>query len=121
MAIEGIKLSITSVDLKKLCEDRIKYHLGRAEWNATKLKELEPTFKEANADFEEEAFEQMKGMSYNSNARSGDPLERFKTSHAHHRDRATVFRFMAEHIIPNESYVLAEADLRKLEVMRAAW
>lgn len=117
MSIEGIKLSITSAELKKLCEARVEYHSTRARWNETKLKELKPTFDQATEDAEDEAEEQFKAMTYANNGNNNDPLDRFKRGARHHRDRAVVFRFTAAHVIENETYILTEEDLRKLEVL----
>ena len=115
--IEGIKLSMTSTELKQLCEKRVTYHLGRAEWYQQKLAELEPALKEAAQDAADDSFDQLKYGNSGSRTDRGDPVERFKNGVAHHRDRATVFRFMAEHVITNETYVLTEGDLQKLEVL----
>lgn len=40
MSIDGLKLSITTEELKKIVLQRIEYHQGRAGW----FKELEPGF-----------------------------------------------------------------------------
>ena len=40
-----------------------------------------------------------------------------KQDYERHNDRVVLFKFMAEHIIPNETFILDENDLRKLEVL----
>lgn len=123
MAIEGIKLSITSAELKKLCEQRVEYHSKRAEQQAERLKKLEPTFKEIEQEDEESANEAAHGFKYASSNAPGDedPLAKIRRRFKHHRDRATVFRFMAEHVVVNETYVMTESDLQKLEVIKPSW
>ena len=110
MAIQGLKLSMTSEELKKTCGDRIKYHQEKADWLGKELKRLEPELEK----FADDA--QAQGKFSNSN-RVGSAFDNFKAEFARHTDRVTLFKFMSEHIIPNETYILDENDLRKLEVL----
>ncbi len=107
--IEGLKLTMTSAELKKTLESRVEYHQGRVAWLTVEIKRLEPEL----AKFTEQSLEIEKYVSNSSN----NGLDTFKSQLRHHTDRATVFKFMAEHIIPNETYLLEEEDLRRLEVL----
>jgi hypothetical protein len=113
MAIEGVKLQLTSEKLKKLLEGRAEYHSKKAEFYKTKAKELAPQMEE----FEEEA-EEIGKMSNSNRYGSEDPVDSLNKKGKHHTDRATYFRFMAENLIPNETFILQEHDLQRLEVMK---
>lgn len=109
MPIEGLKLQMTSAELKELMGKRIEYHSSRTEWLEKKIKELEPDVQK----FENDAVQSGK---FAGNRVDG-ALGNFKQQFTHHQNRATLFKFMVEHLIPNETYVLTENDLTKLEVL----
>lgn len=110
MAIQGLKLSMTSEELKTTMLDRIKYHQEKADWCDKEYKRLEPELEK----FRNEASAQGKmGRSNNVNTAASS----FKNEYQRHFDKVTLFKFMAEHIIPNETYIFDENDLRKLEVL----
>ena len=110
MPIQGLRLSMTSDEMKKTMEERIKFHQEKADWVNGEIKRLEPEVEK----FRGEA--QAMGKTGRSNNVSG-ALNNFKSEFARHTDKVTLFRFMADHVIPNETYILEEADLRKLEVL----
>lgn len=111
MAIEGLKLQMTSAEMVKTMQDRIKYHADKVVWLEQKIKELAPEFEK----FADEA--QAQGKFATTNRIGAGTIDGFKSSLSHHADRVTLFRFMVEHVIPNETYILREDDLRKLEVL----
>lgn len=111
MAINGLKLQITSAQLEKLLTQREEYHLTRAK----KFEERAKVEKQDEDEAMEDAFEI--GKYGTSNVARGfggqSAAERFR----HHTDRATVAKFRREHLLPNETYILEEEDLRLLEVL----
>jgi hypothetical protein len=111
MAIEGLKLSITSTKLKELVEQRIEYHAKKAAFCEGKAGEAQKEQQEWN----EMAEAQFKGLS------NQGPGVRWEDQLRHHRDRVTIFTFMRTHLIPDETYILGEEDLRKLEVLPRHW
>ena len=110
MAIQGLKLSMTSDELKTTMLKRIEYHQEKADWLGTEMKRLGPEL----AKFADDAQAQGK---FGTSNRIGGVEDNFKAEFARHTDKVTLFRFMAEHVIPNETYILDENDLRKLEVL----
>lgn len=110
MAIQGIKLQMGTDEFKKICEDRIKFHQEKATWADGEVKRLEPETEK----FRGEA--QAMGKSGRSNNVKA-ALDNFKNEFARHNDKATLFKFMLEHAVPSETYILDENDLRKLEVL----
>jgi hypothetical protein len=110
MAIQGLKLSMSSDELKATMLKRIEYHQEKADWLNTELKRLEPEL----AKFGDDAQAQGK---FSTSNRIGGVAENFKQEYARHTDKVTLFKFMSEHVIANETYILDENDLRKLEVL----
>lgn len=110
MPIQGIKLSMTSAEFKKTCEERIKFHEEKAEWAHNEAKRLEPEAEK----FRGEA--QAMGKTGRSNNVTG-ALNNFRNEYQRHFDKVTLFKFMRDHVIDNETYILDENDLRKLEVL----
>ena len=109
--IEGLKLCMTSDELKRTLAGRIEYHSKKADWFEKKATELAPELEQFAEDAE------VLGKYSNANR---NPTQELQRQHRHHADRVTVFKFMMEHIIPSETYVLEENDLRRLEVL-ASW
>lgn len=110
MAIEGVKVQLSTEKLKTLLELRIKYHKEKSEFCIQKVKELEPQMAEFALDAERQ------GKFSNANT---DPVIGFRSQGKHHADKATYFRFMAENLIPSETYILSEHDLERLEVLKS--
>lgn len=110
MPIQGLKLTMSSEELKKTCESRIAYHQEKADWCAKEIERLEPELEK----FRDEAQKMGKmGRSNNVNNAAAS----FKNEYQRHFDKVTLFKFMAEHVIPSETYILDENDLKKLEVL----
>lgn len=114
MAIEGVQLSISSGELKDLLMTRVDYHAGRATFFSKKAEELAPELEAADDEAEEIG-------KYMSGGRGNDPAAQLAQKAKHHRNRATVLKFMAEHLVPNETYILTESDLQRIEVIGPGW
>lgn len=110
MAIQGLKLQMSSDELKKTCEGRIAFHAERAKWALAEYERLEPEAEK----FKGEARSMGKGGRIGNVSAA---TKNFKDEHDRHEDKVVLFKFMAEHVIPNETYILDENDLRKLEVL----
>lgn len=108
--IDGIKLQLSTQELKELIVKRVEYHQKKHDWAAQKVKEIEPEL----GELDDEAGRQGK---YTNSLGNGNPVSAFKQQAKHHGDRVTYFKFLAEHLIPNETYVLEEDDLRRIEVL----
>ena len=109
MSIQGLKLQMNSEELSTTLSARIEYHGKRVEWLAKKIAELEPDVEQ----FKNDAVNQGKF----SNSRVGSAVDNLSQQRDHHQDRVTLFKFMVAHVIPNETFILDENDLRKLEVI----
>jgi len=112
MPIQGLKLTMTSAEMKKVMLERIAFHQEKAEWCEKEVDRLEPEV----AKFRGEAKKMGKsGRSNNISAAA----QNFENEMVRHTDKVTLFTFMSEHLIPDETYILDENDLRKLEVLPA--
>lgn len=110
MPIQGLKLQMATDEFKKICEERISFHKEKAEWCEKEIDRLEPEV----AKFRGQAQAMSKtGRSNNISAAA----KNFENEFQRHNDKVTLFKFMLEHAIPNETYILDENDLRKLEVL----
>jgi hypothetical protein len=115
MSIDGLKFSITTQKLSSLLEEREKFHRLRHE----KLAQRAETRGREDEEDREESDEMAAGQTkYAMSASSmlGGPMSLAQRAR-HHLDRSTVFRFMRENLIANETYILTEDDLRRLEVL----
>jgi len=95
--IEGLKIKITSDELRKHLQERSKYHLDKVTFYNGQVTALQDS-----------------GLS--SNMTSNDPVGSLKSSAEKHQDKFALFTFMAEHVIPNEEYILSENDLSRIEL-----
>ena len=96
--IEGLKIKVTSQEIKEQLESRSKYHKERAKWYETQVSSL-------------------RSGGVRLEAVSNDPVTSLESSAKHHKEKAAFFSFMAEHIIPNEEYFLSENDLLRIEIV----
>lgn len=99
--IEGIKIVVKSEELKKMFQDKVRVHQGKLDFYKKQLE----TMVAANETQD------------NNIQNSYDPGSNFKGKIAEHTNKLVYYKFMMEHIIPNEEYLLSETDLLKLEVV----
>lgn len=103
--IEGLQIDVKGSELKKMLEDRLKYHKDKSkalQGNLEKLADIEKTM-----DAEAEAIGKF------SNASPRGSLE---STIKKHKDQSIYFKFMADHVVVDETYRLTEADLYKLGI-----
>ena len=95
--IEGLKVEVKSAELVEHLERRAHYH------------EAKKTF------YERQAASLAEGAASNPGA-SNDPVTSLKQSATNHSNRAAFFSFLADHVVPKETYRLDEADLMRIEL-----
>lgn len=95
--IDGLKISVSSTELKTHIEGRAKYHAQRAEFYSDQAGNL-------------------KSGGLQLEAASNDPVGSLERSAKDHGEKAAFFSFLAEHIIPDERYILSENDLARIEI-----
>jgi hypothetical protein len=98
--IEGIKIELTSDELRSHVQSRVDFHRAKCDFYAKQAASL-------RAGQEENA------ATYNA---SNNPVASLQQSEASHRERATYFKILADHLIPGETYRLSDTDLTRLEL-----
>jgi hypothetical protein len=106
--IQGLILEMRTNELREHLEARAKYHASRREVYLAKYKE--ETNKQILGEDELDADE---GFATMSNYGGGmNDLQKAKS----HRTKAAFFKFVAQYLIPDETYRLSETDLAKFEL-----
>src|SRR5687767_11848511 len=95
--IEGLKIDVTSEELKTHLDERAKYHRQKADWYSSQV-------------------ESLRSGGLGQNRGSNDPIGSLEASLAAHRDKASYFAFLAQHLIAGEAYRLSQEDLAAIEV-----
>lgn len=98
--IEGIVVTLSGTELKKLCQDRAAHHHKRAKVYA----------------------EQIKGMKRNNieaaQVTGGDPVANLASRMDRHTDDAAEMEFVAGHLDLKEKYRLERDDLSRLGICK---
>lgn len=95
--ITGLKLQITTGQLRDHLLERIAFHVSRRD------------FYEAKAGEMEEAGERPQNI-------TNDPVKSMKDRAEHHAGRVRAFQVWEKYLIPDEVYVLDNNDLSRLEM-----
>ena len=98
--IEGIKIELASAELREHLGGRAEHHRKKAEsyeGQVVGLKEV--------ADGDEVRFH------------SANVVDTLQNKVREHRSKAALFSFLAEHLIPDETYRLSENDLTRIEIV----
>lgn len=101
--IEGLKVTISGTELADLCGQRADHHAERERVYAEQIASMESA--------------KIEGMQYTG----GDPVKALADKRAQHASEAAEMRFISEHVEPEESYLLARADLYKLGITASAF
>ena len=102
--IQGVKIQISSEELKQHVLSKVKLHEEKATFYTNRVTDLEKGVEEDKVD----------GSLYNS---SNNPVNSLKQSGRQHKEKAQYFKFIADHIINDETYELTENDLTRLEII----
>ena len=99
--IEGLKIDVTSAEIRTMLEDRAQTHRKKVEEYQKKVDTLAAMAQEAGA--------------------TNSTLSAVGSKLREHRSHAMYFEFAASHVIPGEIYRLSDDDLTRLEVMDRYW
>jgi len=103
--IEGLQIDVPAPELKQLLIDRLNYHQHKVEAFEKQL----AAFEKLHIGLDEEAL--AIGKVSNSSPQQG-----IEQAIKRHRDQCVYYRFVSEHIVPHETYRLAEGDLVRLGI-----
>lgn len=118
--VKGLRYHYTTEQLCTHMLQRGNYHDERAkqkEGTLPDLKNAVETVKAAGCDAATHVAAMSK-FNTNYNFDAGDQVEALENDIKDHRNKALVFRTLAEHLVPNATYDLEEAELRRLEIIK---
>mgnify|MGYP001579715992 CR=1 FL=1 len=95
--IEGIKIDMETETLRRHVQERADFHKAKSRWYDKQVDSLKA------------------GIAAQTNV-SNDPVSSLERSRESHRERATFFQIICDHLVPNEVYRLSEGDLARLEL-----
>lgn len=101
--IEGLKVTVTGVDLIGLCRARADYHRERSEKYTQQIEAMKK--------------DRIEGMNYTN----GDPVKALEERRATHDSEYGELVFIADHIDKSESYLLGREDLVKLGITKSRY
>lgn len=106
--IEGIKLDISTDDLRTHLTSRSEYHATRREYYLAEYKRTTQNVIAGESEIDSD-----EGFATTSNyGQDRTYIQNAKQ----HRTKAAFFKFVAQYLIPNETYRLSESDLAKFEL-----
>jgi hypothetical protein len=109
--ITGLHVDVPSAELKILLQKRLEHHQSKVRLYQEQVEKMQ----QVNAALQQEAEGFHKGS-------TRSPEESLRESILKHENHAIYYRFMAEHVIPDETYRLNEQDLMRLGIdSRSAW
>lgn len=115
--IEGLKIKVTSAELKDHLIKRSGYHKERGRQKESELPGLREAFEKikAGGGLAAGTLSHMSKGGYRSDPQ--DAVESLETDIRDHFNKSLVFLFFAEHLF-DEDYVLKEDDLFRLEILK---
>lgn len=117
--IEGLKLRVTSAEIRKHCLERAEYHTKRAGDKEVELPAIKDAFDKikAGGTTAVQVLAHMNKSGYHSDPT--DVIDSLEKDIKDHRNKTLVFKFFGEHLF-DEDYTLMETDLQRLEIV-ARW
>lgn len=117
--VKGLRYHYTTDQLREQMLGRAKHHDGRADQKEKALPELKKAIDtvKANAVTNPETVAAMSKFS-NYQFSTGDQVEALENDIRDHRNKALVFRTLADHLVQHAIYDLDEGDLRRLEIVK---
>jgi len=100
VVIEGIKIEMSTAELRDHVQARADFHEAKAKW------------------YRDHAASLREGRDPELNL-SNDPVSSLERSRESHEQKAAYFKIIAKYLIASETYRLAETDLARLEFSSA--
>jgi len=102
--INGLQVDVASDELTRIMQERLKYHQDKADVFEKNAAELMKTIKNIEEDMS------------TGKVSGGNPAEQLQTKAREHKEKATYYKFMLEHVIKNDTYRLGQDDLARLGI-----
>ncbi len=119
--VKGLRYQFTTDHLREHMVQRAAYHEARATDKEAALPELQKAVdivKAAGKVSATTVATMSKFNSANYHFDTADQVEQLETDIKDHRNKALVFRTLADHLVPDSVYDLDENDLRRLEIVK---
>jgi hypothetical protein len=100
--IDGLKFDMKSAELLEQLGRRVSHHAGKAAFYEQQVKAL-------------------KDGGVGAQHQTNDPVSGLQKSAVEHNNKMLLFKFMYDHVIPNEVYRINEQDLLRLEILERIW
>lgn len=102
--ISGLQVDVKSAELKKILEERLVYHEEKWTILTREAEKLRASLKNVEEDM------------VVSKVSTGDVSQNLESKAREHRDKATYFKFMIDHVIQDDIYRLGQEDLVRLGI-----
>lgn len=116
--VKGLVFHYTTEQLAAHMRGRADHHDQRAAQKETAIPDLKNAIETVKKTAEASSAVMITKTSSHYNFNGENELERLETDIKDHKNKAVVFRELAEHLIVGAVYELGEADLRRLEVVK---
>lgn len=114
--ISGLRLRVTSAELKLHCQFRAQYHKARAEEKRDQLSKMRPLVEALKTDpLAAVQFSNIQKNNYRANPE--DTLDALEEDIREHHNKYLLFVFYSEHLF-EEDYDLKDDDLIRLEMLK---
>lgn len=115
--VKGLFFHYTTDELGLHMRARAVHHEGRASTKESAIPDLKKAVDTVRAAAEATNVAQMSKVS-NSYNFSKDQVDQLEEDIRDHRNKALVFRTLADHLVANATYELDENGLRRLEIVK---
>ncbi len=115
--VKGLFFHYTTEQLAQHMRERAEHHLDRAATKESALPELRKAVDTVQASTEASNVTQM-SKTNNSYHFGGDQVDNLESDIRDHKNKALVFRTLADHLVPNATYELDESALKRLEILK---
>lgn len=102
--INGLQVDVKSDELSKILQERMKHHEDKSHVYEVKAAELAKTIKDIEEDMTV------------GKVSGGTPAENLVAKSREHREKASYYKFMIDHVIQNDVYRLGQEDLQRLGI-----
>lgn len=116
--VKGLLFYYSTEELAKQMRDRATYHDDRAAQKEGALPELKKAVETVKSTAEFTNVARMSKLNNNYQFDGGDQVESLENDIRDHRNKALVFRALADHLVPSATYELDESALRRLEIVK---
>ena len=104
--IQGLYIDVSSDEIRTMLQDRLKYHQGKTSFYKEQLAKMQQIDKALG--------EEARTIGKTSSA---SPTESLESSVRKHENMTLYYKFMSEHVVPNETYRLGDGELQRLGIL----